>query len=147
MKLTLNWLKELVEVKDSPEQLAGTLTMAGLEVESLAAVRAPDGGGEDWLIEIAVTPNRGDCLGVIGLAREIAALRGARLKTPGQKPAAEKSKSAAPVKVEIQSPRCCARYSAGVVESVRVGPSPGWLRFRLEACGIRAINNIVDVTN
>ena len=119
MKLTLNWLKEFVELKDSPEKLAAALTMAGLEVESLAPARSPDGGGDDWLIEIAVTPNRGDCLGVIGLAREIAALRGGRLKPPARKPPAAKSKTPPPVKVEIQSPRCCQRYSASVVESVQ----------------------------
>jgi phenylalanyl-tRNA synthetase beta chain len=147
MKLTLNWLKEFVELKDAPDELAAALTMAGLEVESLAPARAPDGGGEDWLIEIAVTPNRGDCLGIIGLAREIAALRGGRLKLPAAPSSTVKSKIAPPVKVEIQSPRCCPRYSASVVESVRVGPSPAWMRFRLEASGIRSINNIVDVTN
>jgi phenylalanyl-tRNA synthetase beta chain len=146
MKLTFNWLKEFVELKDSPEKLAEALTMAGLEVESLAPARSPD-GKEDWLIEIAVTPNRGDCLGVIGLAREIAALRGGRLKLPAAKFSTAKAKTAPPVKVEIQSPRCCPRYSASVVESVHIGPSPDWMRFRLEACGLRSINNIVDVTN
>jgi phenylalanyl-tRNA synthetase beta chain len=147
MKLTFNWLKEFVELKDSPEKLAEALTMAGLEVESLAPLRPADGAGEDWLIEIAVTPNRGDCLGVIGLAREIAALRGGRLKLPAQKSSGVKPKATPPVKVEIRSPRSCPRYSASVVESVRVGAAPDWMRFRLEACGIRSINNIVDVTN
>jgi len=147
MKLTLNWLKEFVELKDSPEKLAEALTMAGLEVESLAPVRSADGAGEDWVFEIAVTPNRGDCLGVIGLAREIAALRGGRLKLPARKPPEAKSKTLSPVKVEIQSPRSCHRYSAGVVESVHAGKSPDWMRVRLEACGMRSINNIVDVTN
>ncbi|MGH7770177.1 MAG: phenylalanine--tRNA ligase subunit beta, partial [Candidatus Binatia bacterium] len=124
MKLTFNWLKEFVELKDSPEKLAEALTMAGLEVESLAPLRSADGAGEDWLIELAVTPNRGDCLGVIGLAREIAAIRGARLRLPAHKTSDAKSKATPPVKVEIQSPRCCPRYSASVVESVRVGAAP-----------------------
>jgi phenylalanyl-tRNA synthetase beta chain len=146
MKLTLNWLKEFVELKDTPEHLAAALTMAGLEVESLAPARPP-GGSEDWLIEIAVTPNRGDCLGVIGLAREIAALRGGRLRPPAAQSSTTKFKTAPAVKIEIQSSRCCPRYSAGVVESVQVGPAPDWMRFRLEAAGIRSINNIVDVTN
>lgn len=146
MKLTLNWLKEFVDLQDSPQKLAGTLTMAGLEVESLAPLGSKD-GSDDWVIEISVTPNRGDCLGVLGLARELAALGAGRLKISARKSSAAKSSTASPVKVEIQSPRCCRRYSASVVESVRVGASPPWMRARLEACGIRSINNIVDVTN
>ena len=147
MKLTLNWLKEFVEVKDPPQKLAQALTMAGLEVESLTPVRSAEAGGEDWLMEIAVTPNRGDCLGILGLAREVAALTGARLKALFARPRAADSSAARRVKVEIRSPRCCRRYSARVVESVQVGASPSWMRFRLEACGIRSINNVVDVTN
>jgi phenylalanyl-tRNA synthetase beta chain len=146
MKLTLDWLKEFVEIKDSPQKLAETLTMAGLEVESLAPLGSND-GGDDWVIEISVTPNRGDCLGVLGLARELAALGAGRLKISTRKSSAAKSSTASPVKVEIQSPRCCRRYSASVVESVRVDASPPWMRARLEVCGIRSINNIVDVTN
>ena len=146
MKLTLNWLKEFVDLRDGPERLAETLTMAGLEVESLAPARAPD-GSEDWIFELGVTPNRGDCLGVIGIARELAALKAGRRKLPVRKAAPSKSHAPAPVKVEIQSPRCCHRYSAQAVEGVRLGPSPEWLRFRLETAGIRAINNVVDITN
>ena len=146
MKLTLNWLKEFVDLRDGPEKLAETLTMAGLEVESLAPARAPD-GSEDWIFELGVTPNRGDCLGVIGIARELAALKAARPKTPARKAAAPKTHAPAVVKVEIQSPRCCHRYSAQAIEGIRLGPSPEWLRFRLEAAGIRAINNVVDITN
>jgi phenylalanyl-tRNA synthetase beta chain len=142
MKLTFNWLKEFVDFRGSPEQLAELLTMAGLEVESLAP--AAD-GSEDRLIEIAVTPNRGDCLGVIGLAREVAALKGGKLKNP--LPKAVAAKGAPAVKIEIQSPRCCRRYAASVVEAVKVQAAPAWMRFRLEACGIRSINNVVDVTN
>ncbi|HEY2989160.1 MAG TPA: phenylalanine--tRNA ligase subunit beta [Candidatus Binatia bacterium] len=146
MKLTLNWLKEFVELKDSPQKLVEALTMAGLEVESLAPLRSPDGRGEDWLIDVAVTPNRGDCLGILGLAREVAALRGGRLRLPATKLLPADSK-APPVKVEIRSPRCCRRYSASIVESIQIGPSPAWMKSRLEACGIRSINNVVDVTN
>jgi phenylalanyl-tRNA synthetase beta chain len=146
MKLTLNWLKEFVDLRDAPEKLAETLTMAGLEVESMTPARAPD-GSEDWIFELGITPNRGDCLGVIGIAREIAALKAGRLKLPARKAAAQKSSAATPVKVEIQSPRRCHRYSAQAVEAIQLGPSPEWLRFRIEAAGIRAINNVVDTTN
>ena len=146
MKLTLNWLKKFIDLRDAPEKLAETLTMAGLEVESLAPARAPD-GSEDWIFELGVTPNRGDCLGVIGIAREVAALKAGRLNPPARKSPAQKSSTPSPVKVDIQSPRSCRRYSAQAVEAIELGPSPEWLRFRLEAAGIRAINNVVDITN
>ena len=147
MKLTLNWLKEFVAFKGSPQQLADLLTMAGLEVESLAPLRAPDGQGDDWAMEIAVTPNRGDCLSIQGLAREITALTGAKLKPQSTASAFAAARAAAPVKVEIRSPRCCRRYSAAILDSVQVGVAPSWMRLRLESCGIRSINDVVDVTN
>ena len=71
MKFTFNWLKEFVTVRLSPEKLAELLTMAGLEVESLLPLREPETEREDWLFEVAVTPNRGDCLGIVGIAREV----------------------------------------------------------------------------
>ena len=81
MKFTLNWLKEFVTVKASPEKLAELLTMAGLEVESLSSLHETEANREDWLFEISVTPNRGDCLGITGLANEVAALTGGRVKS------------------------------------------------------------------
>ena len=81
MKLTLDWLKELVDCSAPPADLAELLTMAGLEVESLVRLSDPGSTEENWLFEIAVTPNRGDCLGIKGIARELAALTGARLKS------------------------------------------------------------------
>src|SRR5919201_6421754 len=81
MKLTLNWLKEFVTIQLTPQKLAERLTMAGLEVESLAPLFEPHNNRQDWLFEIGVPPNRGDCLSVAGIAREVAALTGGRLKT------------------------------------------------------------------
>jgi phenylalanyl-tRNA synthetase beta chain len=147
MNFTINWLNQFVTVAMAPEKLAELLTMAGLEVESVTALSEPDTGRADWLFTIGVTPNRGDCLGVKGIAREVAALTGARMK-PGLAPArAKKGAASKQVDVTIEEPRLCARYSARIVEGVSIGPSPAWLRFRLEACGVRAINNVVDVTN
>ena len=82
MKFTLNWLKEFVDFADAPEALAKLLTMAGLEVEALTPLREPETNREDWLFEIAVTPNRGDCLSVIGLARAISGLPALPAKFP-----------------------------------------------------------------
>ncbi len=109
-------------------------------------------GLNDWILEIGVTPNRGDCLGVLGLAREVAALTGGSLRRPpsshpGKVSKVKQSSLLPVVKVEIQDSRLCPRYSARMVSDLRPGPSPAWMRFRLEACGIRSINSVVDVTN
>jgi len=147
MKFTFNWLKEFVSFDAAPEKLAELLTMAGLEVESVTALRQPESGQADWLFEVAVTPNRGDCLGFAGLAREVAALTGGRTKVLSVSARKKESSLARHIAIEIENPRLCPRYSARIIEQVRIGPSPDWLRFRLESCGIRAINNVVDITN
>ena len=147
MKFTFNWLKEFVTFKASPEKLTEMLTMAGLEVESLTALHDPETNREDWLFEISVTPNRGDCLGITGLANEVSALTGGRVKSAAATPRSKDSRIANRVTIAIQNSRLCPRYSARIVDEVSLGSSPDWMRVRLEACGIRSINNVVDVTN
>ncbi len=104
-------------------------------------------GLDDWMLEVGVTPNRGDCLSILGMAREIAALTGGRVRTPVIPDHLRGHPAELPVAVEIVDPARCPRYSARLIEGLRPAPSPPWLRFRLEACGIRSINHIVDVTN
>src|SRR6266550_3561580 len=147
MKVTFNWLKEFVEFTGAPEELAKLLTMAGLEVESQAMLREPDSNRDDWVFEIAVTPNRGDCLGIIGIAREVAALTGAKLKAVPSSATKKDTSINKRIALKIDDTKLCARYSARIVDELRIAPSPAWLRCRLEACGIRAINNVVDATN
>ena len=147
MKFTFNWLKEFVTLKVAPEKLAELLTMAGIEVESLTSLREPGTSQEDWLFEIAVTPNRGDCLGIAGVAREVSALTGGPLKTAKVSAHAKDPGMAKRVSVEIKDRHLCPRYSARIVDETRVEPSPAWMRFRLETSGIRSINNVVDITN
>ena len=146
MKFTFNWLKEFVGVRASPQRLAELLTMAGLEVESLVPLD-PDVRAQDWLLEVNVTPNRGDCLGILGIAREVAVLTGGRLKPPRVDPHTGDASARRAVDVRIASPRLCPRYSARVVHGIRVARSPSWMQSRLEACGVRPVNNVVDVTN
>jgi phenylalanyl-tRNA synthetase beta chain len=147
MKFTFNWLKEFVELKLPPGDLAKTLTMAGLEVESLTVVHEPESGQEDWLFEVGVTPNRGDCLGIAGIAREVAALTGAKLHAlPSSAPAKDPNIHRR-ISVAIEDALLCPRYSARIVDEMSIAPAPTWLRHRLECCGIRAINNVVDITN
>jgi phenylalanyl-tRNA synthetase beta chain len=112
---------------------------------------------EDVLLEVNVTPNRPDCLSHLGIAREVAAILGRKVKAPGTRlPAAgpsagAKARQGAPardaVKVRIEDPERCARYAARVIEGVKIGPSPLWLARRLESCGVRSISNVVDATN
>ncbi len=104
-------------------------------------------GPPETVIEVEITPNRPDCLSLLGLAREVAALYGTKVKVPDttlteSHPAVEKATS-----VVVEDLKDCPRYTARVLQDVQVGPSPDWMRRRLEAAGIRAINNIVDITN
>ncbi len=254
MRLSLNWLKEFVDVAVSPEDLADRLTMAGFEVEAIefltpdfAGVRvgkvlkvephpqadrlvvtevtdgrrtfqvvcgapnvaagrlypfAPPGAvlsgqrelkavklrgilsegmllAEDELglsddhatlmdlpqylplgcdlaealhlsdvvLEVAVTPNRPDCLSVLGLAREVAALLRRPLRLPNIDVPEASEPAAALTRVTILDPVHCPRYAARLLDGLTVAPSPFWLRRRLEVAGLRAINNLVDVTN
>ncbi|HXV83344.1 MAG TPA: phenylalanine--tRNA ligase subunit beta, partial [Candidatus Binatia bacterium] len=147
MKFTLSWLKDFVAFRASPQKLAEMLTMAGLEVESVTPLREPKSNREDWLFEISVTPNRGDCLGIAGIAREVAALTGSRLKRISVSREGNSSGLEKRVAIAIKNWRLCPRYSARIVDGLRIGLAPEWMRQRLEDCGIRSINNVVDVTN
>ncbi|NOY12451.1 MAG: phenylalanine--tRNA ligase subunit beta [Deltaproteobacteria bacterium] len=102
---------------------------------------------KDYQIEIGLTPNRPDCLSVVGVAREVAAMSGNPLKlpTPQINPSSESIE--AQVTVTIEDAEYCPRYAARMIKGVKIGPSPDWLVRRLEAVGMRSINNIVDVTN
>ncbi len=102
---------------------------------------------EDWILDINITPNRSDCLCVLGIAREVAALTGKSLRFPADKKAEKDPSADRLTSVTLDRPDLCPRYVAKLILGVRIGPSPFWMRRRLEACGVRAISNIVDVTN
>jgi phenylalanyl-tRNA synthetase beta chain len=141
MIVSWNWLKDYVELEIAPDQLAHRLAMAGLNHESSTCV------GQDLAIDLEVTSNRPDCLGHIGVAREIAVL----WQRPLTVPRVELAETGPPVdsltKISINCPQLCYRYIARVVRGVRIGPSPDWLVQRLQTIGIAAVNNVVDVTN
>ncbi len=101
----------------------------------------------DAILEIDLTPNRADCLSVIGIAREVAAIVKKQLGYPKSAIPAEGNDIAAHTSVTIQSPSLCPRYAARLLFDITVGPSPFWLQNRLMSVGLRPINNIVDVTN
>jgi len=104
-------------------------------------------GADDTVIDFEITPNRPDCLSIIGLAREAAATFGAELHL--HEPAVKGAGGSAAdlVSIAIADPKLCARYTARMVKNVKIGPSPRWMRRRLRAEGVRPISNIVDITN
>jgi phenylalanyl-tRNA synthetase beta chain len=102
---------------------------------------------EDWILDINITPNRSDCLSVLGIAREVAALTGKSPRFPTDKKAEKDPSADRLTSVTLDRPDLCPRYVAKLIQGVKIGPSPFWMRRRLEACGVRAISNIVDVTN
>ncbi|MBN2123071.1 MAG: phenylalanine--tRNA ligase subunit beta, partial [Deltaproteobacteria bacterium] len=102
---------------------------------------------QDWALEIGITPNRPDCASVLGVAREIAALTGQRVRPPKAEFQEEDTPIEELTSVTLEDPEGCPRYAAGMIRGVKLKPSPFWVRYRLHACGLRGINNVVDVTN
>ncbi|MGD8984891.1 MAG: phenylalanine--tRNA ligase subunit beta [Desulfobacteraceae bacterium] len=102
---------------------------------------------EDWVFDISITPNRPDCACVMGIAREIAALTGQKLRHPEIKIVKGNTPIEDLTHVTIVDPEGCPRYAAGMIQGVELRPSPFWMRYRLHASGVRSINNVVDVTN
>ena len=104
-------------------------------------------GYSDSIFEIGLTPNRSDCLSVLGFARELSALTGSRVSKPSTALNESKRNVSEDISVEIEEPGLCSRYAARVIRGVKISKSPLWMRKRLESAGIRPINNVVDVTN
>ena len=141
MIVSWNWLKQYVPLTMSPREFEERLMMAGLNHEETHEV------GDDLAIDLEVTSNRPDCLGHIGIAREVSVLWNSALTVPAARPAEGKTRVEDLVRVRIDCPDLCPRYTARVIRGVRVGPSPDWLAKRLATIGIGAINNVVDVSN
>ena len=135
MKLPVPWLRDFLDLPEPPDEVAARFGACGFAVDGL----------EDDVLDLDITANRPDCLGVVGLAREAAAAFDRDLRPPRVHAAVPGTPGATPVKVSLADAGC-GRYALGVAE-VRVGPSPDWLAARLRAVGIRPINNIVDITN
>jgi phenylalanyl-tRNA synthetase beta chain len=141
MKVVYNWLKEFVDVTASPADLRARLSLAGIAVDSIEETAAGP------VLDAEVTANRPDCLGHLGIAREVAAIYRLPLKPPHPKLKESAQKVADATRVEIAAPDLCGRFTARVLRGVKVQPSPDWLRQGLEAIGEKSINNVVDVTN
>jgi phenylalanyl-tRNA synthetase beta chain len=137
MKVPMAWLKEYVDPPASPQDLAKLLVMAGVGVESV----------EGDVLDLEITANRADLLSMLGVARET----GVNLRRPVRVPDLALAESgddvAKTLSVDVAAKELCPRYTARAVTGVKVGPSPSWMVQRLEAAGIRSINNVVDITN
>ncbi|MHC4211919.1 MAG: phenylalanine--tRNA ligase subunit beta [Planctomycetota bacterium] len=141
MKISLNWLKDYIEVDKSVEQIAELLSDLGFPCEGIETFE------DDTVIDVEITSNRGDCLSYIGIARELSVVTGKELKMPSIELDESEKTASDFASVEIEEPDLCCRYTARIIEGVKVGPSPDWLIKRLESVGMRSVNNVVDATN
>ena len=141
MLVSWNWLKEYLPLDLSVETVTDRLTMTGLNLEGIERVN------QDFAIDLEVTSNRPDCLGHIGVAREIGVLFELPLSIPKANPAESSNQTANAVSLDIQCHDLCSRYIARIIQGVKVGPSPKWLQEKLASVNIASVNNIVDITN
>lgn len=149
MKISYRWLRELIEFDLTIKELAEKLTFAGIEVEAVEALGATSNGlgASDWRLELEVTPNRPDCLSLIGIAREIRALCGGKIDHPDCSVTEAGPEIDTLARLSVEDQGGCPRYLARVIRGVRVAQSPRWLREKLESVGLRPINNVADITN
>lgn len=141
MKISYNWLRELTGVEWSPAELRERLTLRGLEVEGV------EEAGGDHVFEIAVLSNRADWMSHLGIAREVGVMTGRGVTPPVSEPERVEGRAGDFTSVDVQAAELCPRFTARVVRGVKIAPSPAWLVERLEALGLRAINNVADITN
>jgi phenylalanyl-tRNA synthetase beta chain len=151
MKLSLSWLLDYLVGAGEPAELAARLTAVGMNVELREPVAQELSGGApqppDEVWDVDITSNRPDVLSHRGLAREAAAAGCGTLKTLPLRLVEGDAAVAGLARVTVEDAGGCPRYCARVITGVRVAPSPQWLAARLERCGLRPINNVVDATN
>ncbi len=137
MKIPLDWLQEYIETDLTPEQIGETLTTTGLEMEGI----------HNSVMEIALTPNLVHCASIRGIARELGSAIDKKCKSPKVFVSESDESIEKLTSVQVENPEACPRYACRVITNVRVTPSPDWLKTRIEACGMRRVNNVVDITN
>src|SRR6267154_2241220 len=141
MKVVYNWLKDFVDVTATPQELASRLALSGTNIGGV------ENGPHGAVIAAEVSSNRPDCLGHYGIAREVGAIYKLPLKHVAPKPPESPAKAGDAIKVGIQSPELCGRFTARVIRNVKIQPSPKWLKERLQASGVASISNVVDISN
>src|SRR4051794_36353643 len=141
MIVSWNWLAQYVRLDMPVETLTERLALAGLNHESTSEV------GGDLAIDLEVTSNRPDCLGHLGVAREVSVLFDTPLRIPDPRPASSGASVETRAGVTVEATDLCPRFTARVISGAQVGESPWWMRKRLETLGVRPVSNVVDVTN
>jgi phenylalanyl-tRNA synthetase beta chain len=141
MRISLNWLREFVAIPDDVTDLTERLSMAGLAVDEVQQ------NGNDYLLDLDVTTNRGDCLSHLGVARELAAIYSTEVHRSVPTPTEIERPTEGAFSVAIVDEDLCHRYCGRYIEGVRIEKSPQWLAERIESLGIRPINNVADITN
>ena len=143
MNISHNWLKDLIEIDLTPDEIAEELTRVGLAVEGIHPHK------NDLVFDIDLTSNRPDCLSHLGIARELKVITNSQLLINNYTENAEVPMPAilTPDFVKIEDSALCHRFTARIIKNVKIGPSPQWLADRLEAIGERSINNVADITN
>jgi phenylalanyl-tRNA synthetase beta chain len=144
MLVSWEWLTQYVDIELSPDDMANRFALSGLNHESTTKV------GPDFVIDLEVTSNRGDCLGHIGVAREASVLLSTplRIPTPIVSPASvDATQTSSLIKLSNRFETGCPRYTGKVIRGVKVAPSPTWMQRRLSSIGVKPVNNIVDATN
>lgn len=150
MKVSYDWLKEFVAIPVGPKELADRLTFAGIKLEGMEET------GSDSVFDFEIVVNRPDWLSMNGIARETAALFGLEVKTPYlsgvdviRVDASEGTRlfQGKTLRIVLEEPDLCPRYCGQIITGVKIGPSPDWLQQKLIKCGLRPVNNVVDITN
>lgn len=139
MKISYNWLKQFVDIPVSARKLAEDLCLFGHEVDDVIKYE------NDWLLNLSITANRGDCLSVLGMAREISAIYNKKINDINIKIKDEEVDKK--ISVAITDPEICTRFSARIIDNIEINDSPKWIKEKLKRYGFRSINNIVDITN
>jgi phenylalanyl-tRNA synthetase beta chain len=140
VKIPLSWLQEFVDVPVEPARLGDDLTMVGLACDGIET------DGRDTILDLDITTNRVDCMNVRGVAREVSVIYGQPLRAPEARVVEQGAPASSALSVTIEAADLCPRFCGRVLD-VAMGPSPAWLRDRLEQVGVRPISNVVDLTN
>src|SRR5262245_58711230 len=141
MNISLEWLAEYLPGPTDPKVAADVLMRGGLPVEKI------EPRGSDTVMDVEVTSNRSDCLSHVGVARELSALMKREVRGVKDTVVEASAPVSSVTSVRIDALDLCPHYTARVIRNVKIGPSPDWLVRRLDAIGVRSINNVVDVTN
>ena len=141
MKISYQWLKDYCNHNLSVNELSEGLTNVGLVVDTSTPI------GDDYCLDVEVTSNRPDCLGIMGIAREVAVIVHGKFVVPDVDYDTTDENIEGATSVTIEEKDLCSRYTARIIRGVTIGPSPEWLQRRLQVIGLRPVNNVVDITN